>query len=151
MTKSKRMEPVARVADQRERQAAVEMAEFRRFLDAQQAKLDELNNYRNDYARHFEEAGRGGMDAARMADYRRILARLNDAIAYQEQRLAGLHNDYVRVRQRWTDTRTRAAALEKVMERYREEEQRAGDRREQGESDERAQRTGPGTAGGRES
>jgi flagellar FliJ protein len=151
MTKSKRMQPVARVADQRERQAAVEMAEFRRFLDAQQAKLDELNNYRNDYARHFEEAGRGGMDAARMADYRRILARLNDAIAYQEQRLAGLHNDYVRVRQRWTDTRTRAAALEKVMERYREEEQRAGDRREQGESDERAQRTGPGTAGGRES
>jgi len=151
MTKSKRMEPVARVADQRERQAAVEMAEFRRFLDVQQAKLDELNNYRNDYARHFEEAGRGGMDAARMADYRRILARLNDAIAYQEQRLAGLHNDYVRVRQRWTDTRTRAAALEKVMERYREEEQRAGDRREQGESDERAQRTGPGTAGGRES
>jgi flagellar FliJ protein len=151
MTKSKRMQPVARVADQRERQAAVEMAEFRRFLDAQQAKLDELNNYRNDYARHFEQAGRGGMDAARMADYRRILARLNDAIAYQEQRLAGLHNDYARVRQRWTDTRTRAAALEKVMERYREEEQRAGDRREQGESDERAQRTGPGTAGGRES
>jgi flagellar FliJ protein len=151
MTKSKRMQPVARVADQRERQAAVEMAEFRRFLDAQQAKLDELNNYRNDYARHFEQAGRGGMDAARMADYRRILARLNDAIAYQEQRLAGLHNDYVRVRQRWTDTRTRAAALEKVMERYREDEQRAGDRREQGESDERAQRTGPGTVGGPES
>ncbi len=151
MTKSKRMEPVAQVADQRERQAAVEMAEFRRFLDAQQAKLDELNNYRNDYARHFEEAGRGGMDAARMADYRRILARLNDAIAYQEQRLAGLHNEYERVRRRWTDTRTRAAALDKVMQRYRNEEQHAADRREQGESDERAQRTGPGTAGNRES
>lgn len=150
MTKSKRMEPVARVADQRERQAAVEMAEFRRFLDAQQAKLDELNNYRNDYARHFETAGRGGMDAARMADYRRILARLNDAIAYQEQRLVGLHNDYARVRQRWTDTHTRAAALEKVMERYRKEEQREGDRREQGESDERAQRVGPVTNGSRE-
>ena len=151
MTKSKRMQPVAKVADQRERQAAVEMAEFRRFLDAQQARLDELNNYRNDYARHFEEAGRGGMDAARMADYRRILARLNEAIVYQEQRLAGLHNDYERVRQRWTDTRTRAAALDKVMERYREEERREGDRREQGESDERAQRIGPGTAGSRES
>ena len=151
MTKSKRMQPVVRVADQRERQAAVEMAEFRRFLDAQQAKLDELNNYRNDYARHFEQAGRGGMDAARMADYRRILARLNDAIVYQEQRLASLYNEYEQVRRRWTDTRTRAAALDKVMERYREEERREGDRREQGESDERAQLSGPDTAGRRES
>jgi flagellar protein FliJ len=150
MTKSKRMEPVTRVADQRERQAAVEMAEFRRFLDAQQTKLDELNTYRSDYARTFEQAGRGGMDAARMADYRRILARLNDAIAYQEKRLASLHHDYEQVRRRWTDTRTRAAALDKVMERYREEERREGDRREQGESDERAQRTGSGTVGGRE-
>jgi len=151
MTKSKRMQPIVRVADQREHKAAIEMAEFRRFLDAQQARLDELNNYRNDYARHFEEAGRGGMDAARMANYRRILARLNDAIVYQEQRLTGLHNEYEQVRRRWTDTRTRAASLDKVMERYRKEERRAGDRREQGESDERAQRTGPGIAGSRES
>ena len=150
MTKSKRMQPVAKVAEQRERQAAVEMAEFRRFLDAQQTRLDELNNYRNDYARTFEQAGSGGMDAARMADYRRILARLNDAIVYQEQRLASLHNDYEQVRRRWTDTRTRAAALDKVMERYREEERREGDRREQGESDERAQRTGPGITESRE-
>jgi flagellar FliJ protein len=150
MTKSKRMQPVARVAEQRERKAAVEMAEFRRFLDAQQNKLDELNAYRSDYARHFETAGRGGMDAARMADFRRILARLNDAIVYQEQRLISLHNEYEQVRRRWTDTRTRAAALDKVMERYREEEQREGDRREQGESDERTQFVGPGATGSRE-
>jgi flagellar protein FliJ len=150
MTKSKRMQPVARVADQRERQAAVEMAEFRRFLDAQQAKLDELNTYRNDYARHFEQAGRGGMDAARMADYRRILARLNDAIAYQEKRLISLHSDYEQVRRRWTDTRTRAAALDKVMERYRSDERRAEDRREQGELDERSQHVGSGHSGTKE-
>jgi flagellar FliJ protein len=150
VTKSKRMEPVTRVADQRERQAAVEMAEFRRFLDAQQAKLDELNTYRNDYARHFEQAGRGGMDAARMADYRRILARLNDAIAYQEKRLISLHSDYEQVRRRWTDTRTRAAALDKVMERYRSDERREEDRREQGELDERSQHVGSGHSGTKE-
>lgn len=140
MTKSKRLEPVTRVAGQRERQAAVEMAEFRRFLDAQQAKLDELNAYRNDYARRFEEVGRGGLDAARMADFRRILARLGEVIVYQERRLASLLKEYEQVRRRWTDTRTRAAALDKVMERYRHDEQREADRREQGETDEHAQR-----------
>ena len=116
------------------------MAEFRRFLDAQQAKLDELNAYRDDYARRFEAAGRGGLDAARMADFRRLLARIGEAIVFQEQRLAGLHKEYEQVRRRWTDTRTRAAALDKVMERYRQEERRETDRREQGEADERSQR-----------
>ena len=140
MTKSKRLEPVSRIAENRERQAAVEMAEFKRFLDAQQAKLDELQRYRADYAHQFQEAGRSGLDAARMADFRRILNHLADAIAFQERRLAGLRQDFVQIRQRWTDTRTRTAALAKVMERYQAEERRDAEQREQRETDEYAQR-----------
>ena len=142
MTKSKRLEPVSRVAENRERQAAIEMAEFRRFLDAQQARLDELNRYRADYAGQFESAGRQGLDAARAGDYRRILAQLGEAIAWQERRLAALRQDYERIRRHWTDSHTRSAALEKVMERYRAEERRDADRREQGVLDELAQRPG---------
>jgi flagellar FliJ protein len=139
MTKSKRLEPVNRIAETRERRAAVEMAEFKRFLDAQQAKLDELQRYRAEYARQFETAGRQGLDAGRMADFRRILIHLAEAIAWQERRLASLRQDFEQIRRRWTDTRTRAAALAKVLERYRDEERRDADRREQGETDERAQ------------
>jgi flagellar FliJ protein len=140
MTKSKRLEPVTRVAESRERQAAVEMVEFRRFLDAQQARLTELSGYRADYAQRFEQAGRQGLDAARAADFRRILARLGEAIAFQEQRLASLQQDYERIRCRWTDSRSRAAALDKVMQRYRSEERQVADRLEQGELDERSLR-----------
>jgi len=140
MTKSDRLKPVSRVAESRERKAAVEMADFRRFLDAQRARLEELQCYRSDYVRQFEHAGRQGLDAGRMLDYRRILAQLSEAIAWQERRLAVLRQDYEQIRRRWTDSRTRTAALEKVMERYRDEERRQTDRREQGELDERAQR-----------
>ena len=140
MTKSKRLEPVSRLAENRERRAAVEMAEFRRFLDAQQAKLDELQRYRADYTRQFQEAGRRGLDAGRMADFRRILNHLADAIAFQERRLAGLRQDFAQIRQRWTDTRTRTAALAKVMERYQAEERREAEQREQRDTDEYAQR-----------
>lgn len=143
MTKSKRLGPVSRIAENRERRAAVEMAEFKRFLDAQQAKLDELQRYRADYARQFEQAGRQGLDASRLADFRRILNHLAEAIAWQERRLVSLRQDFEQIRKRWTDTRTRTAALAKVVERYQAEERREVEQREQREADERAQR-GPG-------
>jgi flagellar FliJ protein len=139
MTKSKRLEPVSRIAENRERRAAVEMAEFKRFLDAQQAKLDELQRYRGDYARQFEQAGRQGLDAARMADFRRILNHLAEAIAWQERRLVSLRQDFEQIRKRWTDTRTRTAALAKVVERYQAEERREAEQREQRDLDDRSQ------------
>jgi flagellar FliJ protein len=140
MTKSKRLQPVSRIAESRERQAAIELADFRRFLSGQQAKRDELVAYREDYARRFEQAGREGLDAARAADFRRILVRLGEAIAWQEQRLASLAQDYERVRRRWTDHRARTAALAKVIEHYRDAERRDAERREQSELDEQALR-----------
>lgn len=140
MTKSKRLQPVTQIAENRERQAAVEMAEFRRFLDSQEVRLEELRTYRHDYARQFEEAGRNGLNVARAADFRRILTQLGEAIAWQERRLQSLRQDYEQIRRRWTDSRARAAALAKVVERYRAEERRESERREQGELDERSQR-----------
>lgn len=140
MTKSKRLEPVNRIAENRERRAAVEMAEFRRFLEAQQAKLDELQRYRADYTRQFEDAGRRGLDAARLADFRRILHHLAEAITWQERRLVSLRQDFEQIRKRWTDTRTRTAALAKVMERYQTEERREAEQREQREIDDYALR-----------
>lgn len=146
MTKSKRLEPVARVAEGRERRAAIELAKFQERLAEQEARYQELLAYRDDYARRFEKAGRDGFDAARMANYRRILIQLGEAIAFQEQRLTTLRRDGELLRRRWTDTHTRTAALDKAIERFRGDERRDADRREQGESDERAQRPGPGKA-----
>lgn len=147
MTKSKRLEPVTQVAENRERQAALEMAEFKRFLDSQEARVQELRSYRQDYTRQFEEAGRNGVNMARAADFRRILTQLSEAIAWQERRLQSLRQDYEQIRRRWTDSRARAAALAKVVERYRAEERRESEQREQDELDERSQRLPGGDPG----
>lgn len=144
MTKSKRLEPVARIAESRERRAAIELAQFRLRVEEQEVRLKELHAYRDDYARRFERAGREGFDAGRMADYRRILVQLGEAISWQEQRLAALRRDCEQLQRRWADSHTRTAALDKAIERLRGDERRAADRREQGEDDERAQRPGRG-------
>ena len=59
MTKSKRLEPVARIAENRERRAATELAKARQRLEEQEARLRELTSYRDDYSRRFQEAGLG--------------------------------------------------------------------------------------------
>lgn len=138
MTRSQRLKPVSRIAENRERQAATEMVEFKRLVDAQQAKLDELHGYRNDYAKRLTEAGRKGIDAQRLIDYQRILTKLGDAIAWQEKRLGSLKQDYEVIRRRWTDSHSRTAALEKAMQRFHAEERRVVERHEQWEMDEQA-------------
>jgi flagellar FliJ protein len=139
MTRSERLIPVSRIAENREKKAATEMVEFKRLVDAQQAKLDELHGYRNDYAKRLNDAGRLGMDAQRLVDYQRILAKLGDAITWQEKRLNSLKQDYEVIRRRWTDSHSRTAALQKAMQRFHAEERRAVERREQWEMDEQAQ------------
>ena len=139
MTRSQRLVPVSRIAESREKKAATEMVEFKRLVDAQQAKLDELHGYRNDYAKRLNDAGRQGMDAQRLLDYQRILTKLGDAIAWQDKRLTALKQDYEVIRRRWSDSHSRAAALEKAMQRFRAEERRAVERREQWEMDEQVQ------------
>ncbi|MDH4133864.1 MAG: flagellar export protein FliJ [Gammaproteobacteria bacterium] len=136
MTRSERLKPVSRLAENREQRAAIEMAGFRRTLEAQQARLDELRRFRRDYTQRFEESGRRGLDAARVADFRRILAQLGEAIVWQEERVRGMQGEYEILRRHWSNARTHTAAIEKARARFRREEQQVGERREQFELDE---------------
>ena len=140
MTRSKRMKPVVKVAGERERNAARVLGECRRRLAEQEEKLRQLQVYREDYARQFQDAAGQGLGAARLQDYRSFLARLNEAIRQQQQVVEQQRAECARQQDRWRDTRTHAKALDKVVERYRSEEHRMASRREQHDSDERAAR-----------
>ncbi len=140
MTRSKRMDPVVQVAESRERDAARQLGEWQGRLAQHEARLAELLSYRDDYARQFESTGGNGLGAQRLQDYRAFLERLNSAVRQQEDVLAHTRGEIARLRSRWLDKRTHAKALDKVVERYREDERRAAERREQNESDERANR-----------
>ena len=142
MSRSKRMQPVRRVAESREQAAVQKLGESQQYLDAQRAKLEELRGYRDQYAESFRASGGQGLDANRLRDYRVFLSRLNEAIRQQEAIIAQYLNRHEQTRQQWVDTRSHHQAIDKVIERYRREERREQDRREQQEQDERAQRPG---------
>lgn len=140
MTRSKRLRPIARLAADRERQAARELAATLQEFDARLERLHELGAYREEYARRFKAASEQGLDAGRLRDFRSFLSRLDEAIVQQERLVAAARREWEACTVRWQGTRSRTRMLDKVMERLRREEERVARRREQGESDERAQR-----------
>lgn len=139
MDRSERLEPVTRVARSREQDAARELGEYRKVLDALEARLAELESYRDEYVQRLSTAAAGGMDAVKLVEYRGFIARLNEAISYQEARVRDARTEFERRRRRWSATRTRVAALDKVVSRYETEARKEEERREQKELDERAQ------------
>ncbi len=140
MTRSKRLEPVHRLADDEERRLARSLATFDRRVAEAEAKLAELQQYRQEYERQFSARVEGGMGATALRDYQAFLARLSDAIRQQGALLERARAERELERTKWQEAATRAKAVDHVMERWRMEERQALERREQRESDERAQR-----------
>ena len=141
MIRSKRMQPVQRVAQNREQNAVQKLGQSQQHLDAQRTRLEELRAYRDQYARDFELSSGSGLGAARIQDYRVFLNRLSEAIRQQEALLEQCCSQHEQTRQQWIETRTHSQAIDKVVHRYRQDEHRQQERREQQEQDERALRS----------
>jgi flagellar FliJ protein len=135
------MQPIKALADTRERDAGVGVAAARRVLEDREKQLEQLRAYRSEYASR--AAHEGAADAVRLQNYHAFLARLGDAIRQQEELVATAREELERTTAAWQERRIEAASLGKVVERIAEGEQKAGERREQRETDERALRARP--------
>ena len=140
MTRAKRMKPVQTLFDDSERQLALGLATIERKVAEAEAKLQELERYRSDYDKQFAQRAGRGIGATSLRDYQAFLARLSEAIRQQQAVVKRAQSERDAERQRWQEAAKRAKALGHVVEQWQTEERRASDRREQRESDERAQR-----------
>ncbi len=138
--RSKRLRPVAEVAQRREQDAARVLKESRDTLRQYETQLENLKAYRQEYVLGFQEASVSGMGAGRMKDYLVFLSKLDDAINQLEAVMATTREDCERDRTQWVAKRARLKALDEVIARFRMEERRDEIRREQRDADERAQR-----------
>jgi flagellar FliJ protein len=131
---------VQRVLDRNEKQRARELGEARGRLTAAETKLQDLEQYRRDYERSFQQRAKAGQPVRALRDFQVFLARLDQAIAQQRQIVAAAKNDVSGQSTRWQSAARQVKAVDSVVERWQGEERRAEDRREQKETDERAQR-----------
>ena len=138
MTRSKRMQPVAQVAESRQQEAARLLGERQRVLEEELHRLDQLQEYRGEYARKFEDGAE--WTGLHVREYRVFLARLNQAIEEQAARVERVRADLEQSRGHWTRCRVHRDAVDKAVDRLQADERRQEDRREQAESDELGQR-----------
>lgn len=135
--RSDRMQRVTDLAEQRTEEAAQTVAERNRDLAHAQTQLQELERFREEYARMPENGGSVSVTA--LMNRQGFLQRIDHAISQQRQEIRRLSGRADQARGEWLQRRSRSAALDGVTQRYRQEEQRADDRVEQAVIDERMQ------------
>jgi len=140
MKRSQRLEPVVKVAQNREQQAARALGDSQQALSQAEQRLDELKNYREEYVRRFHASGAAGMSAVQMGDYRLFLSNLSRAIEQQVELVQQAVAAVEQQRQQWFSRRGKVKMLGNVVSRFQTDERRVVDRKEQLEQDERSQR-----------
>lgn len=137
MKRSARMSSVQNMMSATEREHAQQLAAAeRRDAEAQQ-KLDELRRYQAQYALRHQQASATGMLGAALRDYQTFYARLAEAVRQQQQVAIKLRAEREFAHSRWREALLRVKAVGSVVERWRGEERRVAENREQSDSDER--------------
>ena len=80
------------------------------------------------------------MDAVTLQNYRSFLDRLGEAMRQHVKNLDAARAEFEKRRSTWSEKRVEAESLGRVVERFRNEERSAADRREQREGDDAAMR-----------
>ena len=137
--RSKRIQPIAKHADQLQQQAVqVFVAAQKTVVDAQ-LQLEQLIEYRSEY-----NGGRISLNlsATQLKDYQTFLNKLNQSI--EQARMNILNHKQICEQQKlkWLKTRSRSKALDAVIVKYQMQEAQIEARIEQKEQDEFASRIG---------
>jgi flagellar FliJ protein len=140
MSPSKRLKPVQRFAHSKEQSAARSMGQSRKNLEQEEAKLKQLKQYHQEYLSRFQQISSEGMSASQLQEFRAFLAKVDEAINQQEEVVAASLVNHNNHKSNWKQKHSRTQALNKVIDRYRDQEQKIADRREQKENDEHNQR-----------
>ncbi|HEY3786347.1 MAG TPA: flagellar export protein FliJ [Steroidobacteraceae bacterium] len=140
MKRAQRLQIVQRVVDDQERSRAEALASSERRLRESETKLHELETYHASYVRDFTLRAGCGMDGAMVRDYQAFLTRLDEALRQQSQVVTRVRAQRDSELRTWQGAAQRAEAVGQMVKRFQTEEERAVDRREQYESDERSQR-----------
>lgn len=127
--RSTRLQKILSVAEAEERNLGMQTGRAQKKLLEENRKLGELNAYRQNYAARARSAT--ALSSAHFKDYQNFLARLDQAARSQQQVVNDCEKNLELHRRRWLVKRQRVESLERVQERYREQENARADRIEQ--------------------
>lgn len=126
---------VAKSAEQKSAQA-LKLAQQSHEKNCNQ--LDQLKSYKNEYETTYGAVGNQGVAARQLQDYRTFLSKLDQAIMLQAGTVQSSKESLDAVRDEWLSSSRHRSSLDKLLDKRRTETQKAQEKAEQKESDERS-------------
>lgn len=133
--RTERMHKVFRLAETEEKQQCRAMGSSQRSLDDEMQRLAELKAYRQSYG---AQCRNGAYNSMQWKDYQSFLERLDQAVAIQTQVVMDGRQKRDAHRSRWMTKRRKAESLERVVDRFRQQDARTDERSEQKTADDLA-------------
>ncbi|NOZ53393.1 MAG: flagellar export protein FliJ [Gammaproteobacteria bacterium] len=140
MKRSKKMQPVANVAELREREAAIALSKAQSVLQTQVQRLQELINYHTEYQQRFQVSGMQGINAFQVQGFLSFITNLQAAVDQQKEVISKARVLVQQKKQAWVASRGKLKAIDTIIDNYRNLEQKEQDKQEQKNIDELAQR-----------
>lgn len=123
------MKKVFDLARTEERKACEAMGRVQKTLDSEISRLNELESYRQRYAKQFK--GNQTISPARWQDYQNFLKRIDQAVDAQKVQVMSGRETRDRHRRHWLVRRQKLESLERVVDRFQKAEHVEAERRMQ--------------------
>jgi len=140
MVKSKRFKPIVNLAHDSEREAAKALGGALQRLDEQTQRMSQLTAYQSDYNQRLSSNGSVGMKGQELNEYLGFLAKISTAIEQQKLAIKQAQQELEEKKRFWFARRGRSKALDAVLDKYMQNEQKQLERSEQKELDDRNNR-----------
>lgn len=137
MNRSTKLQLIAKIRKQQERNAGRLHGETIRFAEQNQQQLDELVSYRSQYEKAFRAASKSGLSSIRMQEYKLFINRLDEAINQQKQHVKNGQLQCENSQKEWMDKRSKSKMIETVIENRQHVEHKITEKREQKELEDR--------------
>ena len=140
MTRSKKLEPVVDHVKQKEESALQAVAFSQQQLQIQIDRLQQLQDYKQEYEdNHLTNQARP-YSVVEFQEIKRFMLQLDQTIEQQKQVVAMAERELELKRNNWKQTRSRSDAMNKMVDRLQQTEQKQLDKNEQKSLDELALR-----------
>lgn len=133
------LEPVIELAERRRDEALAECARLQGEQRQAQEQMDQLTTYADEANRRWAERGAAGVDVTLLMHHRQFMAKLENAMAFQQDVLADRAQRVQRATAAVQEAERDLASLRKYAARQIEAWQQTLQRREQKHTDEMAQ------------
>ncbi|WP_250657655.1 flagellar export protein FliJ [Alkalimarinus coralli] len=140
MRRSKRLQVVLELAKRKEDEALKAMQTAQSSLNQQRAKLQELIQYQQEYQQALRDAFSTGATAENCATYQHFLSQVGGAIEQQQKAVTLAEEQFSKARLHWQSLYEKQKGMDGLIDRFRDEEDREIDKKEQQMIDELSQR-----------